>query len=410
MKDRWNVMSGKTKSILIVFLMIISCSYIATAKDVFSPVIIDYFYEPGCSDCARVQEQIFPELQERFETFYTINKYDIGIKTNIMRLIAYQDKLDIREDESVCMVLDYKHVFNGYKNIEHGLLLQIDQCVAGRLDPDWKSPEPVQIPNDAVDGLELAKDRASTFKIVAVSIGGLTDGINPCAIGTLVFFMSLLGVSRIRGRGLIMMGVAFCSASFVTYTAIGFGLLRVLHVATGFSVAQMIIEWGMMGMLGVFACLSFLDAYRYQISGNAKDIRLQLPRGIKDRIHKIMRENLTQRRKDAKWGEGGGDGRLVFGGIIIGAAVTALESVCTGQVYVPTLVLLIMKGEAVTKAWPLLLLYNTMFILPLVIVFILTYFGLRTEKLLIWSKHNVIPSKILLGIFFLAMAIFILVM
>jgi len=36
-----------------------------------------------------------------------------------------------------------------------------------------------------------------------------------------------------------------------------------------------------------------------------------------------------------------------------------------------------------------------------------TYFGLKTEKLLTWSKHNVVPSKILLGIFFLTMAILI---
>lgn len=61
-------------------------------------------------------------------------------------------------------------------------------------------------------------------------------------------------------------------------------------------------------------------------------------------------------------------------------------------------------GKAVSKAWGYLLLYNLMFIVPLVTVFILTYFGLRTPTLLDWSKKNVVVSKVLLGIFFIILA------
>ena len=94
---------------------------------------------------------------------------------------------------------------------------------------------------------------------------------------------------------------------------------------------------------------------------------------------------------------------LLLGGIIIGTLVTALESVCTGQMYVPTLV--VMAKSGMSKAWGYLLLYNLMFILPLVVVFILTYFGLRTPTLLGWSKKNVVISKVLLGAFFLLLAV-----
>lgn len=83
--------------------------------------------------------------------------------------------------------------------------------------------------------------------------------------------------------------------------------------------------------------------------------------------------------------------------------VTALESVCTGQMYVPTLIVMVKSG--MSKAWYYLLLYNLMFITPLVVVFILTYFGLRTQTLLDWSKKNVVVSKVLLGSFFLILAV-----
>jgi len=99
---------------------------------------------------------------------------------------------------------------------------------------------------------------------------------------------------------------------------------------------------------------------------------------------------------------------LAIGGFFLGAVVTAIESICTGQVYVPTLVLVVKgAGEASRTAWSYLLLYNLMFIVPLAAVFLLTYFGLRTQTLLEWSKRNVVTSKILLGIFFLAMAVLI---
>jgi hypothetical protein len=108
---------------------------------------------------------------------------------------------------------------------------------------------------------------------------------------------------------------------------------------------------------------------------------------------------------------------LAAGGLLTGFVVTAIESVCTGQVYVPTLVLIIknspVAGEAGTlsgltfHAWKWLLLYNAMFMVPLVMVFSLTYLGLRTDSLLKWSQNNLVTSKILLGCFFISMAVLI---
>jgi cytochrome c biogenesis protein CcdA len=53
-----------------------------------------------------------------------------------------------------------------------------------------------------------------------------------------------------------------------------------------------------------------------------------------------------------------------------------------------------------------LLAYNLLFILPLVLVFIAVYSGLRSETLLRWSSRNVVFSKTLLGVFFIGLALF----
>ena len=63
--------------------------------------------------------------------------------------------------------------------------------------------------------------------------------------------------------------------------------------------------------------------------------------------------------------------------------------------------------DASRTAWSYLLLYNAMFIVPLAAVFLLTFLGLRTPTLLEWSRCHVVVGKVLLGLFFLAMAVLI---
>lgn len=374
-------------------MLIVVCA-VGHAQEV-QPVEIDYFYEAGCAECFKVNNHVIPELNERYEGFYRMNWYDVGVKTNIIRLATYQNALNIISNESVMMVVDYAYVFNGYSAIKGGLLAQVDDSIARRMDSDWEPLEPIAVEwND----VEMFHERLRGFTVAMVIGAGITDGINPCAIATLVFFMSLLAVSRVHGRGLLLMGVSFCLATFLTYTAIGFGLLRALHLLTGFEWGRFGLELVMMVFLSVFACLSFRDAYRYNISGKADAVTLQLPKRVKQKMHEVMRRGL-------------GAKSLVIGGFLIGSAVTSLESVCTGQVYVPTLVMVIKaipptgSGHLALVAWRYLVVYNLFFLVPLVTVFLLTYFGLRTHALLDWSRRNVVFSKIVLGLFFVLMAI-----
>jgi hypothetical protein len=381
----------------LVFTALFAGICIGTYAQEAPPVIIDYFYEAGCPDCVKVREQILPALDERFKGFFVLNRHDVGEKDVIPRLFAYQEKLGITKNEPVCMVVDYQYVFNGFPAIKKGLLQKIDECVAERMVEGWTPSEPIQVSRTAAETLDMAKRRSQGFTIGMVIVAGLTDGINPCAIASLVFLMSLLRLSRNADKGLLVLGAAYCLASFGTYIAIGFGLLRVIHLLDGFEDMQKGIEAVLLVILVVLALLSFKDAWQFNKNGNTDAITLQLPNRIKTLIHKAVREGLRLRN-------------LVIGGAAIGVLVTGLETVCTGQVLIPTLVVVIRESGKSTRELCYLLLYNIMFIVPLVTVFILTYFGLRTQTLLDWSKRHVVFSKVLLGIFFLLMAVLMAVM
>lgn len=353
-------------------------------------VLVEYFFQAGCGECALIDAQVKPGLRERFDGFYELREYDVGVKENFLRLAAYQDRLGMTGNEPVCMVVNGAHPFNGYPQIAEGLLDQVDLSLA---QGEEFQPPPEAAPalanSDAGD--DLLRRRAATFTLGAIVAAGLVDGINPCVFSTLVFFLSLLAVSGVSGRKLLLAGAVYCLACFLSYLALGFGLYHGLKLLAGYRALQAAINYGLAALLLVFAALSFLDAWRFHRTGDPGAVALQLPNRIKERIRRVMRAGLHYRR-------------LLPAAFVIGILVTALESVCTGQVYVPTLALLA-KAEGPASRWlGLLLLYNVMFILPLVLLFILAWRGLGTPRLLDWSRRQVVPAKILLGLLFLGLA------
>ncbi|OGV62008.1 MAG: hypothetical protein A2498_01605 [Lentisphaerae bacterium RIFOXYC12_FULL_60_16] len=370
-------------------LMAVATSLLANLDD---PVLVEFFRAPGCRECRLVNTEVLPAIQEQFGGIYRIEEYDVGIMEHTARLAAYQEALGIAGNEPVCMVVDYRKVLNGYQAIRDGLRESIHEALAARQDVDWQMPEsPVPSPDQASRPYAQAQQRPLTMTFPVVLGAGLADGINPCAISMLVFLMSILSVAKVRGAGLVAMGGAYCVAAFLTYTAIGFGVLRVLHLSRGFPLVQAGIESITIVILGVLAYLSFRDAYKFWRHEIVSEVVLQLPEGVKRRIRALIMARLNLRH-------------LAVSGFLLGAGVTALESICTGQLYVPVLVLLIKSGLAGLREWLYLLGYNAAFVLPLVAVFVAVGLGMHTPSLLAWSKRNVVLSKIILGAFFLTIA------
>ena len=72
--------------------------------------------------------------------------------------------------------------------------------------------------------------------------------------------------------------------------------------------------------------------------------------------------------------------------------------------YVPVLAL-ISREPGALRSLGYLALYNAAFISPLVAVFMLAAKGADSERMSRWSKRNVFPSKIALGVVFAALGV-----
>lgn len=355
----------------------------------YPPVEIDYFFETGCPECRAVNEQVLSQLEAGYAGQYMLRRWDINIESNFLVLAAYQERLGMEGNHPVSIVIDGREALTGLQAIRAGLLDKVALAIDARLQAEAEGTPFLRPPPIGPATVAEVKGRGARFAPPLVALAGLADGLNPCAFTTIVFLVSLLAVAGRRGRVVLLGGLAFCAASFATYLLIGFGLLAGLQRLQAVAWLRVAIEWTSIGALVVLGVLSLLDAWRYARTGDSRRVLLQLPGGIKRLVHNVAR---TRMRSPAALGAG----------FACGAAVTALESVCTGQMYLPTLVL--MSREGGTRPWGLLLLYNLMFVVPLLAVFGLSALGVRSQRLTAWTRLHVVTAKLLLAVVFLLLA------
>jgi cytochrome c biogenesis protein CcdA len=356
-------------------------------------VRLDMFFSTGCTECERVEREVLPELEDLFEGLYELVRHDMLLPETIPLLVAYQERCNNHDNGRVSIVVDHTMFLSGYETIASELLERVNAALEARQDPAWRMPQAPDLSEDEADEVVRRKASGLTFSVVA--FGGLLDGFNPCAISTLIFFMSVLVVARAAPRTRLLVGVSFITASFLVYMGLGLGIYYVFRQTPSFTTVKRVVETVLGLCMIPLALLSFRDAFRFRKSQRADDVTLQIPKAFKTRIHNIMRSRL-------------GTGGSILGGLVTGAGVTVLESVCTGQSYVPVLMYMLKKECSNLYVWLLLIVYNLLFVLPLATVFVCFHRGMQLTALIEWSKRNLVVVKILLGLFFSAMAVLLL--
>ena len=171
---------------------LLACLLLAAASALAArTVTLDYFFQQGCEECARVNALVLPMLAERFPGEYELRRHDLNEEANYLKLVEYQERLNVASDDAVCMIVDGSRYLGGFAAIDRGLPEAMER--ARRLPAGSASPA------DAPPDRERLHRRAEAFTISAILTAGLLDGFNPCVFTTLIFFMSLLSLSRIRG-------------------------------------------------------------------------------------------------------------------------------------------------------------------------------------------------------------------
>ncbi|MEM9080819.1 MAG: hypothetical protein AAGC74_09030, partial [Verrucomicrobiota bacterium] len=187
-------------------------------------------------------------------------------------------------------------------------------------------------------------------------------------------------------REILAIGLAFILAVFGTYFAVGIALHGLIEEIARFQGAQAILTWTLAGFALVVAVLSFRDGLRARKKGGIKEMTLQLPDFLKNRIRAVIRKGAKARN-------------FVLAAFVSGVVISLLELACTGQVYAP-IIFKIQQGS-LNAVWYLLL-YNLAFVTPLLVIFLLAFGGMRSDALIAFQARHTAAVKFgLAALFFL---------
>ena len=239
-------------------------------------------------------------------------------------------------------------------------------------------------------GRQSIVERFGSLGVFTIVFAGLVDGLNPCAFATLVFFVSYLSISGRKGREILSVGAAFTLGVFLSYVLVGLGFYHVLGLMGDWLVKLGRWVYGLTAAFClVLAVISFLD-YLKARRGKTGDMALNLPHSLRMRINAVIRKTRKSRS-------------FVIGAFVTGVVVSFLELACTGQVYLPTIIFVMSMPDLRMRATLYLLLYNLLFVAPLVVVFILAYYGTGAKQFSSFLQRQAATVKLGISALFLVL-------
>ena len=225
--------------------------------------------------------------------------------------------------------------------------------------------------------VEAYKAYLPQVTLAAVLVAALADGINPCAFTVLLLFITALtttlqagelDATRLRAR-MLGLGSVYIGSIFVTYLALGVGVLASLDVFTRQHVPARVGA-----LLAVMFGLWMLKDYFLPELG----WRLQAPARVADIARAIARKATLP--------------ALIGGGFLIGLCTVP----CSGAVYLGVLSLLALQPTALW-GYAYLVLYNVVFVLPLIVILIAASSRLVRNRIALWHLQHKRHVKLALG-------------
>lgn len=386
-------MISRTIKPLLLTLAFFAASFGAWAK----PVDAVLFTSPYCPHCRHLKQDGFPQaFKEKHQDKVRLTEYDLTQDANNVIFSQTLEAYHL-DNAGIPMLIVGETVLQGYPTqIGPGA----DAAVQKAIDNNEETRVP-GLQKEEAHSLQTHETLFSQITLWAIIGAGLADGVNPCAFAVIVFFVSFLAAYKYTKKEIVIVGSAYCTAVFLAYVLMGLGAFHVLYAMKAFRYVTLAVQWGMVGLCGVFLLLSIYDFVVYQRTKKSEKMLLQLPTNYKVYIHKVMRFFLKDKHS-SMW-------RLLLAAFIVGFVVSGVEAVCTGQVYLPTIVVILKEvNQHFWRATEFLLLYNLMFILPLVLVFVLTLCGKESATFNDWLKKHLGLTKFILCCVFLGLLILLL--
>lgn len=203
------------------------------------------------------------------------------------------------------------------------------------------------------------------------------DSINPCAIGVLILMISIMLGSGKSVKRMVLLGSAYIFALLMTYLIAGLGLVYFLTTIPIVLAEYLSI---FVGILVIFAGLLEIKDYFWY----GKGMSLQIPHRFAAKIQDWSSNRST-----------------VLGVMLLGAFVAAVELPCTGAPYLA--IITVLRVDFDLMAFGLMVLYNIIFVAPLLIILGMVAAGVKISKVAKWKEEGKGGMRLMIGLLLVAL-------
>lgn len=233
---------------------------------------------------------------------------------------------------------------------------------------------------------DLFNNKKVTLPLIIVA--GSIDGINPCAIGMLILLLGYLMVFAKAPERMLKTGIIYIVTIFITYFLIGLIFSQIVyHLITWKYYWQVsrIFLYVISGLIILAGLINIKDFFWY-----GKGFSL----GVKKEQAPILMKYIQKVSVPAT--------------ITLGVLVTLFELPCSLPLYVGAVTLISGTFSLATIGY--LLVYNIMFVLPLMVIFIILLLSKRVFEIKDWQERANKWMKLSMGLMQVAIGVVLLIL
>ena len=333
------------------FLILILIIAAAAAPVAATTMVV--FHEIGCSHCAHTEaflESIHPQYPS-----LEILRFEIGEPESLELLTGLLSAYDVGPNSvPIIFIGDVALVGGTFFG-----LYDEPYSVSGRA-ADMALQSAIQLaieanaasPLDRIEGSDAAS-LAEGLTIPAVILAAAIDSINPCTFAVLVLLLGTLIVAQRKGKkGLVLKaGLAFTAAIYISYFLLGIGVFTAIQAA-GVQKQFIIVVSCLAILVGLW---NMKDFFSY-----GKWFSIEVPKRWRPAVKRLTSSVVS-----------------IPGAFLVGVLDSFFLLPCSSGPYIAILALLSKNSSWQMGIWYLLL-YNLIFVLPLLLITFAVHFGYTT--------------------------------
>jgi cytochrome c biogenesis protein CcdA len=325
-----------------------------------------YFYGDGCVHCANLKPYLvaltskYPNLN-----FLQLEVYHNATNQNLFS--RFQQMYGIQAAGVPTLVIGSRVLVgeNQIRDNAESVILEVAQ------QPVSTAPAPT--PAVPGDGCPASVTR---FTLPLVVTCAFIDSVNPCAFAVLVFL--LLSIITLESRRRVLaVGGAYIAAVFIFYLLSGIGLFSFVQQ---FGFSQILFRAAALLAI-ILGLVNVIDVIRKN-----EGFLLAIPASKKEVIERYIRD------------------ASLPGAFLLGILVGIFELPCTGGIYLAILGLM-SKTVTFSEGLPYLIMYNFIFVLPLIAILLIVSFGFSPETVNSWRVENRRVLRLGIGLAMIAIGV-----